>query len=186
GVAATRPGTDASGNIRGAQPAGCWPHPYSMMRRRANFVLRLVFPLLFLPSLHPLFVSAPETATLTYRRVFKSSSPEFIEIKLNENGGASYDIRQLDEPPYPQPLGIGAPLRSKTFELAAQLNYFRDLQLDIRRRIANLGEKTFRYERGGQANEVSFNYTLNATANQLKVFSPRLAMRRRKIGRAHV
>ncbi len=138
-----------------------------MMRRRGNFVLRPAFPLLLLLSLPALLVSAPDSATLTYRRVFKSSSPEFIEIKLNENGGASYDIRQLDEPPYPQPLEIGAPLRSKTFELAAQLNYFRDLQLDIRRRIANLGEKTFRYERGGQASEVSFNYTLNATANQL-------------------
>lgn len=138
-----------------------------MMRHRRNFVLRLVLPLLLLPSLPPLLLSTPETATLTYRRVFKSSSPEFIEIKLNENGGASYDIRQLDEPPDSQPLEIGAPLRAKIFELAAQLNYFRDLQLDIRRRIANLGEKTFRYEHGGQANEVSFNYTLNATANQL-------------------
>jgi len=114
-----------------------------------------------------LLLSTPETATLTYRRVFKSSSPEFIEIKLNENGGASYDIRQLDEPPDSQALEIGAPLRAKIFELAAQLNYFRDLQLDIRRRIANLGEKTFRYEHGWQAKEVNFNYTLNATANQL-------------------
>jgi len=58
-------------------------------------------------------------------------------------------------------------LREKIFELAAQLNYFRDLQLDLRRRVANLGEKTFRYERGAEFHEVSFNYTINAAANQL-------------------
>jgi hypothetical protein len=53
------------------------------------------------------------------------------------------------------------------FELAAQLNNFRGLQLDVHRRIANLGQKTFRYEQGEQTYEVAFNYTLNATANQL-------------------
>lgn len=104
---------------------------------------------------------------MTYRRVFKSSSPEYIEIKVFEEGPCSYDIRQLDEPPGPQPFDAGAPLRAKVFELAAQLNYFRDQQLDVRRRIANLGEKTFRYEKGGQASETSFNYTINAAASQL-------------------
>jgi hypothetical protein len=123
----------------------------------------------FLPLL--LLVPAPllagDGATITYRRVFKSSSPEFIEIKVSEGGASSYDIRQLDDSPSPQPFEVGSLLRAKIFELAAQINNFRDQQLDVRRRIANLGEKTFRYEKGGQAYEASFNYTLNATASQL-------------------
>ncbi len=123
--------------------------------------------LLSLLLLAPASVFSADGATITYRRVFKSSSPEYIEIKVGESGASSYDIRQLDDPPGPQPMEVGSLLRAKIFELAAQLNHFRDLQLDIRRRIANLGEKTFRYEKGGQAYEVSFNYTLNATANQL-------------------
>ncbi len=137
-----------------------------------------VFPLSHLLPLLPLLpvlLLASDTATLTYRRVFQGSVPEFIEIKVSQNGAATYDIRQLDEPPSPQPLEVGSPLRAKLFELAAQLNDFRGLDLDIRRRIANLGEKTFRYERGGQANEVSFNYTLNATANQLMMVFEGLA-----------
>ena len=120
-------------------------------QRRPWRALLVLLPLLPLPLL------CSDAATLTYRRVFRSSSPEFIEIKVSENGAATFDIRQLDEPPGPQPFEIGGPLRARMFELAAQLDYFRGLQLDVRRRIANLGEKTFRYEKGGQAHEVSFN-----------------------------
>ncbi len=138
-------------------------------QRRPWRALLVLLPLL--PS--PLLCS--DAATLTYRRVFRSSSPEFIEIKVSENGPATFDIRQLDEPPGPQPFEIGGPLRARMFELAAQLDYFRGLQLDVRRRIANLGEKTFRYEKGGHAHEVSFNYTLNATASQLMMIFEGLA-----------
>lgn len=119
----------------------------------------------------PLFLLLPvltsEDATITYRRVFKASNPEFIEIKVGENGTATFDIRQLEDPPGAQPFEVSPALRAKIFELAGRLNDFRDLQLDIRRRIANLGEKTFRYERGTEAHEARFNYTLNSTANQL-------------------
>jgi hypothetical protein len=112
-------------------------------------------------------VLTSEDATITYRRVFKASNPEFIEIKVGENGTATFDIRQLEDPPGAQPFEVSPALRAKIFELAGRLNDFRDLQLDIRRRIANLGEKTFRYERGTEAHEARFNYTLNSTANQL-------------------
>ncbi len=132
--------------------------------RSGVFPLSHLLPLL---PLLPVLLLASDTATLTYRRVFQGSVPEFIEIKVSQNGAATYDIRQLDEPPSPQPLEVGSPLRAKLFELAAQLNDFRGLDLDVRRRIANLGQKTFRWERDGEAHEVSFNYTLNATANQL-------------------
>lgn len=123
--------------------------------------------LLFLLLIVSLPAFSSDSGTITYRRVFKSSLPEFIEIKVNEGGACTFDIRQLNDPPSAQRFEVGQPLRAKIFELAAQLDYFRDLSLDMRRRIANLGEKTFRYERGRQVHEVSFNYTINATANQL-------------------
>ncbi len=123
------------------------------------------FFLLF--ALVPAVVFSAGAPTLVYRKVFKSSSPEFIEFRLSETGDCTYDIRQLDESRDPQRCEVGTALRAKMFELASQLDYFRDVQLDLRRRIANLGEKTFRYERNGEAHEVSFNYTLNNIANQL-------------------
>jgi len=114
--------------------------------------------------------SAPATgavAVVVYRKVFKSSSPEFTEIRVPEQGLGSCDQRNLDEQPDPQPVEIGSALRTRIFALAAELNDFRGITLDVQRRIAYLGEKTFRFERGGESNEVKFNYTLNSKASQL-------------------
>jgi hypothetical protein len=109
-----------------------------------------------------------ESAKLTFRRVFKSSSPEFIEIVVPEDGHpATYDIRQLDEDPSASPFEISAGLRAHMFELATQLNHFQGQDLDVHRKIANLGEKTFRWEKGANVHEVKFNYTLNSAAAQL-------------------
>jgi hypothetical protein len=110
----------------------------------------------------------PKGAKLSYRRVFQSSTPEFIEINVYEDSGAAtYEIRQLDEERGANPFEISASLRAKMFDLAAQLHYFRGQDLDVHRKIANLGEKTFRWEKGSEAYETKFNYTLNSTANQL-------------------
>jgi hypothetical protein len=107
-------------------------------------------------------------ARLSYRRIFKSSSPEFIEIVVRDDtNAATFEIRQLDEDPGASPFEVGAPLRARMFELAAQMNFFQGPDLDVHRRIANLGEKTFRWEKGTENHETKFNYTLNSAANQL-------------------
>jgi hypothetical protein len=107
-------------------------------------------------------VAPNESAKLTFR-------PEFIEIVVSEDGHpATYDIRQLDEDPSALPFEISAGLRAHMFELAAQLNHFQGQDLDVHRKIANLGEKTFRWEKGASVHEVKFNYTLNSAAAQLR------------------
>lgn len=112
--------------------------------------------------------SPPGSGIFTYRRVFKSSSPEFIEIKINESTDqATYEIRQLDDDPGAAPFEVSGALRSKIFELVSELSYFRGLDLDVHRKIANLGDKTFRWERNGDVSEVHFNYTVNTAATQL-------------------
>ena len=112
--------------------------------------------------------SGPGSAVFTYRRIFKSSTPEFIEIKIDQNSDkGSYEIRQLDEDPGATPFDVSPALRQRIFELIAKLNYFNGLDLDVHRKIANLGEKTFRYQRGSEAHEVEFNYTVNSSAAQL-------------------
>jgi len=115
----------------------------------------------------PVGQAAPGNATITYRRVFKGSSPEFIEIKIGAQGKATFEIRQLEEDPDPEMFEVGAPVRQKIFELAANLKNFATADLDIQKRIANLGQKTFRYERDSEVHETTFNYTLNASANML-------------------
>jgi hypothetical protein len=108
------------------------------------------------------------SSVFTYRRIFKSSTPEFIEIKINQDSDTgTYEIRQLDEDPGSAPFQISPALRGRIFELTAKLNHFKGLDLDVHRKIANLGEKTFRWERGSEAHEVKFNYTINPDATQL-------------------
>jgi len=111
--------------------------------------------------------SNPAEATITYRRVFKSSTPEFIEIKISEQGKCTFDIRQLDEDADPQAFEVGPEVQKKIFELASDLKFFAGQNLDIQKKIANLGQKTFRYENGSEVHETSFNYTMNASATQL-------------------
>jgi hypothetical protein len=135
---------------------------------------------LCVPEIHGIPGSAPrfaavqgqsnanaDAATVTYRRVFKGSSPEFIEIKVTELGSATFDIRQIAEDADPSPFEVGAAVRQKIFELSTDLKNFAVSDLDIEKKIANLGQKTFRYERGAEIHETTFNYTLNASANQL-------------------
>ena len=109
----------------------------------------------------------PQGATITYRRVFKGSTPEFIEIKTTDQGKSTFDIRQLDDDEDPETFDVGTPVQKQIFDLAAQLKNFTVGDLDVQKKIANLGQKTFRYENGAEVHETSFNYTLNPAASQL-------------------
>src|SRR5260370_30268199 len=111
---------------------------------------------------------ASSGAKLSFRRVFKGRSPEFIEISVREDSDTgAYEIRQLDEDPGSLPFQVSAAWRTKMFDLAAQLKHFQGQDLDVHRKIANLGEKTFRWESGKEVHEAKFNYTLNSAAAQL-------------------
>ena len=120
--------------------------------------------------------AAPQAAKMTFRRVFKGSSPEFIEISVREDSDvASYEIRQLDEDAGASPFQVSAGLRTKMFNLAAQLKHFQGQDLDVHRKIAYLGEKTFHWESGTEVYQTKFNYTLNPAATQLLQFFEGLA-----------
>ncbi len=107
-------------------------------------------------------------AKLTFRRVFKGSSPEYIEISVREDSDlAAYEIRQLDEDAGGSPFQVGTVLRGKMFELAAELKHFQGQDLDVHRKIAYLGEKTFHWDCGTEFHEAKFNYTMNPAASQL-------------------
>src|SRR5262245_26834671 len=109
-----------------------------------------------------------QTAKVTFRRVFQGSSPEYIELCIWDDAKtATYEIRQMEDDPGSAPFEVGEALRTKIFGLVAQLHNFQGLDLDVHRKIANLGEKTFRWEQSGVSHETKFNYTLNPAASQL-------------------
>ena len=134
---------------------------------RNHFLLKLLTLLLGAWLVVTAAGANPGGATVTYRRVFKGSTPEFIEVKISDQGKSTYDIRQLEEEADPQPLEVGPAVQKRIFDLAAGLNNFAIANIDIQKKVANLGQKTFRYENGAEVHETSFNYTLNPTASQL-------------------
>lgn len=139
----------------------------AMGRSRLVGITVVLFAVAWL--LAPTSAAYPAQASkITFRRIFKGSSPEFIEISVREDSNAgTFEIRQLDEDGGSSAFEVSDGLRTKIFGLAAQLNNFQGQDLDVHRKIANLGEKTFRWEQGSVSHETKFNYTLNQAANQL-------------------
>jgi hypothetical protein len=125
--------------------------------------------------------AAADGATVTYQRLFKGSSPELIEIKVGDDGRATYDIRQLADPADPQALEIGARVREKIFQLTEHLHNFEGADFDVHRRMADLGQKTFRYEKGTVVHETKYNYTLNREAGQLAIIFEGLAQQQQDL-----
>jgi hypothetical protein len=113
-------------------------------------------------------VRAAGEAVITYTKIFKGSVPESVELIIRETGKCTFDIRQLAEDPKATEFEVGQPIREKIFSLAKELNNFHGLDLDTHRKIANLGAKTFRYEKDGVVNEATYNYTVNTPASQLQ------------------
>jgi hypothetical protein len=118
-------------------------------------------------SLRALVNPVPSDATITYRKVFKTSFPEFVEIKVNQAGMGTCDIRQLDEEATPAAFEVSPALAQRIFELSAHLHNFQGVDLEVHRRLANLGEKTFVYQSGADTHTTTFNYTLDESATQL-------------------
>jgi hypothetical protein len=112
-------------------------------------------------------VDAPVDPTITFQKVFKSSYPEYVEIKIGQSGKGTCDIRQLDEEASPQSFELNTPLVQKIFALAAKLNNFKGVDLEVHKRLASLGQKTLRYQNGPEDNQVTYNYTLDPTGSEL-------------------
>ncbi len=104
---------------------------------------------------------------LTFTKSLPGSLPEYMALRVDTNGNATYEGRQLAEAPNPRGLEISRATTQRLFSMASSLGYFNSLNLESRHKVANLGLKTFTYEAGGEVSRVEFNYTENHTAQQL-------------------
>lgn len=109
--------------------------------------------------------SAP--ARLTYTKLLKGSTPEYLAITVSANGEATFEGRKADEPSAPHAFRLSESTTRRAFRLAETLGYFQSVDLESHRKVANLGLKTFVYEAGGKRSEAQFNYTLLRAAQEL-------------------
>jgi hypothetical protein len=114
-------------------------------------------------------------ARLTYSKVLKGSVPEYLAITVDSSGAGTYEGRQLSDPPSPRPLKISGLTTQELFELARRLNYFGSRDLESHKNVANLGLKTFTYEKGGEKSSAQFNYTLIRDAQELSELFEKIA-----------
>ena len=105
-------------------------------------------------------------ATITFRKVFKSSYPEFVEIKVSEKERRRTTSASSTKTPI-RARSTGRAAGAANFPVGSHAARFSGRRSRLHRRIANLGRKTFRYEKGSETHEVKFNYTLNDSATQL-------------------
>jgi hypothetical protein len=111
----------------------------------------------------PVLASGPK---LSYTRTFPGSTPEYFCVNVDRSGALEYKESPTDD----QPLKAQLPGTEVTalFGMAEKLNYFQ-MPLESGLKVANTGKKTFRYEDGNRpGTEVTFNYSLNETAQQLQ------------------
>jgi hypothetical protein len=116
----------------------------------------------------PVFPQAPSVpAKLTYSKIFKGSTPEFLLITVDSKGLGSFEGQKLDEAQSPRPLQLSSGTTERIFALAGKLHNFQSLDLESHRKVANLGQKTFTYQQGDDVNRVVFNHTENRLASEL-------------------
>jgi hypothetical protein len=109
---------------------------------------------------------------LIFTKSFPGSTPAWVKIVLEKNGQAVYS----EAPDDPQPLTfkLSAPETEMMYGLAAKLGWFtRTIESGLP--VARMGDKVFRYEAEGKAQEQKFNYSADPDAQALTDWFERIS-----------
>ena len=101
---------------------------------------------------------------LFYSKYFKGSTPEYVAILVARDGQVTYQEAKDDDNPIKIRLDTAAV--DEMFDLAGKLDHFQH-PIESGLKIANLGQKTFRYEDGADRHEVQFNFSEDMNAQML-------------------
>jgi hypothetical protein len=107
---------------------------------------------------------AAGSGAIFYSKHFPGSAPPYASVEVQHDGTAVYKESPEDD----QPVSFKVPASETTeiFSLAEKLEYFKR-PLESNLKVANMGEKTLRYENGAQKHEVKFNFSLDENAKLL-------------------
>ena len=148
------------------------------MLRRLRFACLFVF-LALLALLAG--AQSPAPATVTFTLDFPNSQPEHYSIRVQSDGAAHYESSGRLSPDFEETdnfafdFTVTANRRQKIFDLTAKAGYFhRDLD-SHRKGLAFTGKKTLAYKDAQRAGESTYNYSSNASAEELTDLMQRLA-----------
>lgn len=126
-------------------------------------------------SLVLLFASvafAGESTRLFYSRSFPGSVPAYFDITVDSSGDSAY--REAVDDELPTKFHLSDAETREVFDLAEKLDFFKH-PLESPAKVAFMGAKTFRYEKGDQKSEVKFNYTEDPNGKALLDWFERMA-----------
>lgn len=112
-----------------------------------------------------LFVGSVSAQRIVYTKVFAGSNPPYAKITLTQKGELTYQ-EEANEPS-PDQVQLDAATTASVFELAAKLDHFK-MKLESGLKVAKTGDKTYRWEEGGSANETKYNHTNDENARALQ------------------
>jgi len=113
-----------------------------------------------------------EDGKLIFMKTFPGSTPAWVKIVVEKNGQAVYS----EAPDDPQPLTfkLTEAETAAMFGLAEKLGWFtRTIESGLP--VARMGDKVFRYEGGGKAQEQKFNYSSDLDAQALADWFERIS-----------
>jgi len=101
---------------------------------------------------------------LFYSKYFKGSVPEYVAITVEQDGHVTYQEAKEDDNPIKIQLDRASV--KEMFGLTEKLDRFQH-PLESGLKIANLGQKTFRFDDGAEHHEIQFNYSEDVNAQAL-------------------
>ena len=108
--------------------------------------------------------SAADAPRITYSKSFPGSAPPFVAIVVDRTGAATYN--ESTDPDNAEPLQLETPAVTEIFRLADKLDHFKK-PLESGLRVANMGQKTLRWEDGAERSESKYNYSVIEDAKTL-------------------
>jgi hypothetical protein len=115
---------------------------------------------------------AEEVPRITFSKSFPGSAPAYFAITVERTGAASYN--ETEDPDAAEKIQLESGLVTEMFELADRLHHLKK-PLESGLKVANMGQKTLRWEAGGDQWESKFNYSTSEDAKLLSDRFERIA-----------
>jgi hypothetical protein len=121
--------------------------------------MKWLYPILLCPLL-----LAGDTSRIVYSKSFPGSVPAYVAITIEDSGDGEYKEAPDDDSPLK--FKVREPELKEIMELTEKLDRFKH-PLESNLKVAFMGTKTFRYERGAEKSEVKFNFSEDPAARDL-------------------
>ena len=101
---------------------------------------------------------------ITFSKSFPGSTPAYFAVTVTPDGKATYN--ESEDPDNAEEVHLEPSIAKQAFELADRLDHFKH-PLESGLKLANMGQKTLRWEQGSENSEAKYNYSTMEDAKAL-------------------